>query len=1114
MVSAAAPIAFAFDGEFAPSGSISPDAAVPFRQEVVLNGLWQFQPVPPPTNWVNGVGKAPELPEPSPNGWDKILIKIPSPWNVNSYGEADGGEFRTFPSYPKSWEKVEMAWHRREFRVPFDWKGQRIILKLDAVAGDVQVRVNGKNLGGHFSNFLPFEVDVTDAIQADAPNELLLGVRAPKLFNIKGPIGELTYPTGSYFGMHIAGVWQDVRLLARPALRVSDVFVQPLLDRSVIRMEVEVRNDSTEARQASIDWRIQPWKPSGSMEGQTFPQMRGQYESTVVLQSRAPAVVEIPAGESRKVTFEQPVGNELKQWSPEHPNLYGVVIETSSQNQVVDRKVERIGWRQFSFVGRDLHLNGEKYRLKGEITHFMGVPYLSPRHAWAYFRMLKDAHVNSVRLHAMPHPEFYLELADEMGMAVVAETGLWGSNCNFNYDAEEFWTRSYDELTGMLLRDRNHPSIVGWSVMNECIQAIALKTPDQAYIQKIQKRFEPFFTRVRELDPTRPYIVGEDHHPIEGATAHVLHYGGDESNRAGEASGKPWAITEDTQSNWMLPPYASQWNGDRAFENWAGRMEASGIEAYELITRRQLPSSAFYTATYSMNWYGLKHQPLGFKDTSKPPTMQDGVLFTAPYQDGKLGMQPERLAPYSTPLNPGYDPAFPLYSPTPYFEAVQAAFAPGGPLPCAWDQRRTDLKTFESITPRPTITELVFFGNLDGPLAQTLIGCGIPLISPGKETTPRSILLADASTIASEKLAEVKSAMAKAVAQGATGILWAPDRNAADALATLAPAEVTFTERSTTALLADRKHALGYTFRPSALYFSEASAGKEVLQNGLAGPLVEQGTVVLRAQNTDWPSWRSQSESTRTQIIIRSENETKPSGAALVEFLEGTGRWLVSSLPASAPTPQHGEMFRTLFRQLGVRLAEPRPLASPILSADGTLQQALVLGSFTAETYEEAFAKDFLGGEAIAAAELGAKVGDHEWKPLIAEGGIFPLNSLSPDPNALNAAAYLSFWVFCPRTDNLLENPRGAKIDLSAASDDGMKVWYNGKLILDAGKPRAVVDAPFELKRLSLNRGWNHFLIKVANTHGDWKFQGRLQCPDPELAHLLQTAIFPEAAAK
>jgi beta-galactosidase len=727
--------------------------------------------------------------------------------------------------------------------------------------------------------------------------------------------------------------------------------------------------------------------------------------------------------------------------------------------------------------------------------------------------MLKDAHVNTVRLHAMPHPEFYLELADEMGMIVVGETGLWGSNCNLSYDAPELWKLSENQIDGMLRRDRNHPSIVGWSVMNECLIAIKLRTSDPAYFHTMSDKFAGLLARVSALDPTRPYVVCEDPHHVEGSAATIIHYVGPEADRAAEAAGRPWAITEDSQAWFSLPPFAAQWAGDRAYENFAGRMEGVGIEVYELLTQRHVPSSAFYISPYSVTWYGLKHMPLGHPQTERPQTMEDGVLFTAPYQEGKPGMQPERIAPYSMTLNPGYDPSFPLYQPTPFFEALQAAFAPGGPLPCQWDQRRTPLKPWDAITPLATIPQVAFLGDLAGTLGQSLMASGIPLVNAVAGNTDEPILLVDVGSLPADQVEAARKSLAGH--KGAV-LLWVSDRGAENTLKRLAPEEVSLTDFATTALLPDRKTHLGHAFSPSSLYFSEASSGRTILRYGLAGPLVERGTVILRGNKTDWPSWRSQTESTRNQILARSENEHRPSGAALVELQVGPTRWLVSSMETAAPTPQHREIFRTLFRQLGVQLADPRPLASPILSGDGVLQQAMVLGPFTAASYEAAFANDFLGGESAAKAEPGTKIGDHEWKILKSDAeGIFPLNSLSTDPQAMNAAAYLSFWVFSPRSDNVLEgNPRGAKLDLTVASDDGLKIWYNNQPILDMPAARAISYPPFQLNRLSLNRGWNHFLVKVANTHGDWKFRARLQCSDPELAPLLQAALFPEISKK
>ncbi len=1092
-------------GEFAPAWNLPAAAEEPFRRELSLNGRWQLQLVPLPQDWSAGFGQPPALPEPRLEGWERVSIKIPSPWNVNSYGEADGGEFRAFPSYPQSWDRADMAWLRREFRVPPNWVGRRMMLRFEAVAGDCEVRVNGRNVGGQFDNFLPLELDITDAVVGDGVNELLVGVRAPRLFNRRGPLGELTYPTGSFFGLHIAGVWQDVTLSALPTVRAASVFVHPQLDRSRLRVEIELRNDRTQARRVSVGWEVRPWLPADKLLGEAFPEARGRLGTTAVLKKAATSETEIPPGATAGFAIEQDVNGELAAWTPEQPSLYGLVLETTDGGQVVDRRVVRFGWRQFGFVGRDLQLNGRTYRLKGEITHFMGVPYLSPRHAWAYYRMLKHAHVNTVRLHAMPHPTFYLDLADEMGLVVVAESGLWGSNCNFNYDAPEFWQRAAAHNEGMLRRDCNHPSIVGWSVMNECLAAIQLRTSDAGYLQRVATQFSALVARVRRLDPSRPYVVCEDHNRVEGTTANVIHYGGPEIDRAAEAGGTPWAITEDTQSNWSLPPYVAQWNGERAFEGFAGRMEGVGIEAYELLTQRQLPSTAFYIATYSVNWYGLEHLPLGHPNVERPPTLTDGVLFTAAFQEGKPGMQPERVAPYSTTLNPGYDPAFPLYRPTPYFEAVQAAFAPGGPLPCPWDQRRSGLARWDAITPPASVNHVPAVGDLAGPLGQTLLACGVPLVPADPGNRGAAVILVDASSLPPGQIAAMKQALA---GHAGTVVLWAADRAGEATLLQLAPAAAALTDFSTTALLPDRRTRIGYAFSPAALYFAEASAGQLILRHGLAGPLVERGTTILRGNKTDWPSWRSRAESTRNQILARSENEARPSGAALVEFTEGPRRWLVSSLPPSAPTPQHREMFRTLFRQLGVQLTEPRPLAGPTLAADGTLQQALVLGPFTAESYEAACSTDFLAGDDAVDAKPGTKIGDLAWKTVNAGAeGAFVLNALIADPHARHAAAYLSFWVFCPRSDDLLENPRGAKLDMTAASDDGLKVWLNGSAVFDAPAPRPITDPPFELSRLSLRRGWNHFLLKVSNTHGDWRLRVRLQCPDPVLAPLLQTGL-------
>ncbi|MDB5325325.1 MAG: glycoside hydrolase family 2, partial [Phycisphaerales bacterium] len=101
-----------FDRVFAPAQGLVVPSERPLREELCLNGSWQFQPVVLPKEFKPNVGKPPILPAPTVNGWSKTSIRIPSPWNVNAFpygaNQADrlgpGGDFRAFPSYPLEWD--------------------------------------------------------------------------------------------------------------------------------------------------------------------------------------------------------------------------------------------------------------------------------------------------------------------------------------------------------------------------------------------------------------------------------------------------------------------------------------------------------------------------------------------------------------------------------------------------------------------------------------------------------------------------------------------------------------------------------------------------------------------------------------------------------------------------------------------------------------------------------------------------------------------------------------------------------------------------------------------------------------------------------------------------
>ncbi|MBO5601868.1 MAG: hypothetical protein J5957_04595 [Prevotella sp.] len=225
---------------FAPSEGLVNRLEQPYRSEICLNGYWEFQPIDTPKDFTYGKGVAPVLPQPQDHAWEKTRIKIPSPWNINdfAYRGLEGPDHRNYPSYPKEWEKVKMAWMRKIVKVPNSWQGRCVQLHFEAVAGMAEVYVNGKKVGENFDLFLPFTIDITDQIVPGEEAEILVGVRSQWLFEDKSTVGRRVVPGGSMWGYTINGIWQDVYLVALPQIYIKDIFVKPLVSKKKLQLEV------------------------------------------------------------------------------------------------------------------------------------------------------------------------------------------------------------------------------------------------------------------------------------------------------------------------------------------------------------------------------------------------------------------------------------------------------------------------------------------------------------------------------------------------------------------------------------------------------------------------------------------------------------------------------------------------------------------------------------------------------------------------------------------------------------------------------------------------------------------------------------------------------------
>lgn len=1098
--------AVVFPREFAPHAGIVASPEQPFRGEICLNGLWQFQPLPLPEN----APKPPPLTEPAGDAWEETPIRIPSPWNVNAFSPGAETAYRCFPSYPESWEQAQMGWIRRSFVVPKAWRGKRLLLRFEAVLGACEVRVNGERVAENFDAFLPFETDVTDSVRWDDENELLVGVRKPELFNVKGRRGHMPYPSGSFWGFRMVGIWQDVFLIAVPPTYISDVYVQPLVAEDRLAVNATVRNTTDRAIEIEVSATVRRWKSAAGADPLTAPEPRGRLDPDPVLELD-PVTVTIPPHANEVVRVEGAVGGRLDLWTLDAPNLYGFTVHIGDRARPVDARYARFGWRQFGIDGTSLTLNGEPIQALGDSWHFMGIPQMTRRYAWAWFRMLKDANANAVRFHALPFPSFYYDVADEMGIMVLDETAIWASHLALNYDEETAWDRFRDHVRRWVLRDRNHPSVLGWSIANEILAALRVAGAPEDEVEAVGRRIGDLAGIVEEHDPTRPWISSDGDGDLYGRLpTMILHYGGFPTPEEAAELGKPWGVGETTGAYHSSPRETSAFNGDRSYESFEGRMEAVAIEAYETLARAQRPSAAF-CSMFNIVWYGLKPLPLGLSGPSQAPTMDDGVLFPT-FIDGKPGVQPERLGPYCTTLNPGYDSGLPLYETWPLFDAVKAAFAPGNPAPCPWDHR-PETKPVEHPAPvAPTIESVRFAGPDDSLLRAILLRSGVPI---GDNHDGAPLLLVDGASVDPSAAASLARSWKGTLANDGTVVVWNPTPDFVEKIRSLLPAPLAVTERRASSLGWDAPDPLLHGLTRADLYFSERNEAPFIMTSGLGGELVDRGRVVLEASNTEWRRWNRQGEDYKTGRIVRSEREAKPRGAAVVVWDQGPGRVMVCSLNSDTFTIQHLNLVRALMRNLGVRLGEPMKVGGDLFDATGTLHRALVIGAFRAADHDAALDGDWLDGETAARPQPGETAGGLAWTMAEArDDGVFDLSQIVPDGAGENCAAYLGFWLFAPSAvgEGSAAN-NGSPLSLRLGSDDGRRAWVNGTIVHEDRAIQALAPERLAAVPLVLDQGWNRILVKVAQGTGRWECMVRLECADPRLLQEIRSSLTPGDSA-
>lgn len=1087
------------DSVFAPALGIVKPQEKTYRNEICLNGRWQFQPVAVPADYHRNTGTPPNLPPPSVDKWDPTPIKIPSPWNVNGWGTGHATGIATapyepgsnyFPSYPTTWTSVEMGWLRRSFRLTSSWKKQRILVYFQAVAGECQVLINGKMVGKHFDSWLPFSLDITRFVKWDGPNELLVGVRSHALFDIqseKHPRMVQPYPEGSTTS-RLAGIWQDTFLVGIPMVSIQDLFVKPSLGTDTLSIDVTLVNKTKLNQTFQVGGKIVINLPGTPAEAADAAVPTWKLGGSVL--NVKPRSVVLPAGRTLVLPLSVRVNGKLKLWTPTSPNLYSAAINISSGKSVIDQKLQRFGWRQFKLRGKDLLLNGRPLQLVGDMLHPFGPFVLSRRYAYAWYRSVQEFGGNAVRLHGQIHPVQYLDLADEMGIVVLDESSIFGSSLSLNLDEPVTWTRFAEHFDGLVQRDRNHPSIVGWSVANEMdaliVQSgVAAEDADRWYHQ-----LTDLAMRAKRLDPTRMWISCDGDEDLHGTLpVWSKHFGIGVPLNQIPAIDKPRMVGESGGSYYAGPALIAPIIGNRAYVSSTGRNEGLAVDLYDNITLVARPKLTYFSASETA-WFGLEHLPFGYREFDRLPDDQDGIFFNHVFEEGVPGIQLEHLPPYVCTLNPGWDTELPLYKPLPMFEAEKAALTLPNALPIPW-KRVAVTATQNFNAPAPQFNRVALIGDSKGDLARRLSGLGV-VFETAATASHSGCTVIDGDTLSRIGAIQAVESMQRLSQGGGTEIVMLGEgKSLISTLDAILPGNVRLTQRKSTSLLVDAKNALIYGLHPSDLDFSSDGTNRLIQSYGISGSIVDHLHPVLRASDTDWSLFLNVPEVSGPAAIELYEQLHKPAGGSLFDVPFGKGRLILCSIDYRILSSKADVLWRRLLSGSGINLAPPQDGPETAFEG-GVLLRAMAIGRFGAESAAAAISHDFLG-KALLEPASGAQ--GLQWKQVVsASRDRFQFSELGQGGPESGACVYFSFWLKSPKA--LAGAPDGApdapSVDLLCYAADLCKLYLNGKEIVPNRTGAADYRKLYSFDQMPLIRDWNRIIIKVATDHVRGSNQGSM----------------------
>ncbi|MGV3765517.1 MAG: glycoside hydrolase family 2 TIM barrel-domain containing protein [Chitinophagaceae bacterium] len=394
-------------------------------------------------------------------------LDLPHDWSIEGKvhpRNPSGGAGGYFPT--------GVGWYRKSFRVPAGWKGKKLSIYFEGVYMNAEVFVNGTSMGAYPYGYSSFRHDMSTLIDYGKENTIAVRVDNAQQPNCRWYAG--------------SGIYRNVWLTVTDPVHVADTglfitsSVQPS-GKALVKLRVTVKNETPVARKIALNTTLTD----------KTNKRAGFARSTIVL----------PAYSQKDVAQEIPVAG-ARLWTPETPHLYRARVSVLANGKMLDNMEAGFGIRSIDFTPEHgFRLNGKTVKLNGGCVHHdngcLGAAAYD-RAEQRKVELLKAAGFNAVRTAHNPPSEAFLDACDSLGLLVIDEAfdGWRAKKTPGDYALffDQWWRK---DLEAMVLRDRNHPSVIMWSIGNEVVERGEPQAVETAKM---------LAAAVKRTDGTRPVI--------------------------------------------------------------------------------------------------------------------------------------------------------------------------------------------------------------------------------------------------------------------------------------------------------------------------------------------------------------------------------------------------------------------------------------------------------------------------------------------------------------------------------------------------------------------------------------------------------------------------------